>query len=266
MGGFGIHLEPQNCCILAKLWEIRGQHATATARDNTVVLLGKVEYHLAFQRAEVTFALLGKNLGNGCACLRFDEFVDIQQGYIQFVGKVFCNGAFVAGSKTDDNKFHSGFDRNRIRFVCGLEIVHYELQRCVVVYKKLHGIEVSLDTPANKVCNAHVRKHVSMAESFARVDVGHVHFDNGDTNALDAIAKGVAVVRVGAGIEHNGIAVRLLKDVDKFAFDVALGTNYLRTKGFGKLLHLLLQCGKGVATVQRWIAFAEHVHIYAVEK
>ena len=104
----------------------------------------------------------------------------------------------------------------------------------MVVYKKLHGIEVALDASANKVCNAYVGQNIGVAEGFARIDVGHVHLDNGDTNTLDAIAKGVAVVRVGAGIEHNGIAIRLLKDVDKFAFDVALGANHLSAKGFGK--------------------------------
>ena len=130
--------------------------------------------------------------------------------------------------------------------------------------KKVHCIKVTLDALTNKVCSGNTGQHVGVTETFASVDVGHVDVYNGDIQALDTIAQSVAIVGVGTGIEHYCIAIGLLKDVDKFALDVALCANKLATKALGVCLHLLLQCCKGVATVQSVVALAEHVHVYTV--
>src|SRR6185437_13126483 len=72
---------------------------------------------------------------------------------------------------------------------------------------------------------AHLGDHRSSPELLPRVDLGHVHLDDGQAASLDRVAHGIGVVRPRAGVHDDraeSLAGRVVAPPDELALVIGL--------------------------------------------
>ena len=141
--------------------------------------------------------------------------------------------------------------------------------RCVQsVQGGIHGQAVARRTQPQDHAFGEVREIGVVAEGLAPVDVGQVHFDEGQGNARKGIAQGHAGVREGARADDDelgAVGARGLHAVDQHAFVVALegAQRGAAAGGVGDQIGVDLLQGGGAIDLR--FADAQQVEVGAME-
>jgi len=107
-----------------------------------------------------------------------------------------------------------------------------------------------------------------MAKSFACMNVGHVHFNDGALQDGQRITDAVTVVRPCACIDHDCvdlIGMRLVNFFGHGTFKIGLKAFHMGTQIFAKLFHLRINFVQGGGAVLGGITLAKHVQVDAVQ-
>jgi len=107
-----------------------------------------------------------------------------------------------------------------------------------------------------------------MAKSFACMNVGHVHFNDGAVQNGQCIPNAVTVVRPCARIDHDCvdlIGVRLVNFFGHGAFKIGLKAFHMGPQFLAKLFHLRIDFVQGGGAILGRITLAKHVQVDAVQ-
>jgi hypothetical protein len=100
------------------------------------------------------------------------------------------------------------------------------------------------------------------------MDVGHVHFDDGAFQNGQGIANAIAVVRPGAGIDHDGInaiGVCLVNFFNHDTFKIRLKAFHAGAQVLTQFFDLRIYFGQSDSAVLGGVALAKHVQVDAVQ-
>ena len=131
------------------------------------------------------------------------------------------------------------------------------------------GVFIALGAQAADDADGEIREVGMLTERFPGVNIGQMHFDEGDFHRRQGIAQRHAGVGEGSRIdddERSAIGVGGVDAVDQHMFGVALQPVKAHASGLSLGSQAAVDVGQGVSAIQMRFAHAQHVQVGAMQR
>lgn len=134
--------------------------------------------------------------------------------------------------------------------------------------KPMHRKVIPVGTESDNCASDDGRYYRSMAKRLARVHIGEMYLDGGETDAADRVPQRDAVVRQRAGIDDHPVHFFdvFVNEVEDFTFVIGLEIDYLAVERCRRPSNVFKDVGEGLPSVYVGLTSSKQVEIRAIHE